>query len=147
LYFLVKVPADSNVTTPHIVQNVEYRAAGQPLQNYKLYVIDATILAPNTSISLDISIFGPNLGCDWSLDVFPMDGRTIPMTGSPTGPSVFGLYDQLQGATVYRSYVSTVNDWSAGTGKFAIGITGAWFGRAGIGCRGAGKLFLYFSRS
>jgi hypothetical protein len=114
-------------------------------ENYTLYVFDATLLTPNTSISFDIMIFGPDMGCTWSLDVFPMDGRTIPISGRPTGLTVFGLYDEFQGTTIYRPNMSTVEKWVAGTGKFVVGISGAWYGSAGVGCRGAGNLVLCFS--
>jgi hypothetical protein len=92
-------------------------------------------------------VFGPNLGCTWSLDVFPMDARTIPMSGLPTGLSVFGLYDQVQDSAVHCPNVSTVEYWGGGTEKFAVGITGAWYGGAGVGCTGVGEMIICFSRS
>ncbi|CAF1420646.1 unnamed protein product, partial [Didymodactylos carnosus] len=78
---------------------------------------------------------GPDLGCTWSLDVFPLDGRAIPWIGRPTGITVFGLYDQAQGSTVHWPKVNTVEQWGSGTGKFVVGITGSWLGSTDMDCR------------
>lgn len=75
-----------------------------------------------------------------------MDGRIIPFNGRPT-TSVYGLYDQSQDVTIEQSTIITTDQWTNGTGKFAVGFTGAWYGTANDGCQGYGKMTICFSSS
>jgi hypothetical protein len=115
-----------------------------PIQNYSFYSFDAGLLISNALISLDITIYPPDIGCTWSLDVYPINDTDIPLTGRPID-SRFGLYDQIQGVNIQQSNVSTLDYWSDGTGKFLVGITGAWYGTADIGCQGYGLINICFS--
>ncbi|UJR13137.1 hypothetical protein I4U23_000161 [Adineta vaga] len=133
-----------SVLNPCINQSVVYVKAEELLQNFTLYTIDATLIIPEAIISLNITINPPNVGCTWSLDIFPMDGRIIPTSGR-TKNSAFGRYDLDQDSTVQYRNAGSLKDWSAGTGKFIVGITGAWYGTASIGCKGNGTMTLCFS--
>ena len=127
-----------------VQQSVEYIASGKPLQNFTRYPIDASLLIPEAVIYLNITMYPPNVGCTWSLDIFPMDGRVLPTSGEKTN-SVFGRYDLDQDSTVEYRNAGKLKDWGAGTGKFIVGFTGAWYGTAGIGCKGNGTMTLCFS--
>lgn len=117
-----------------------------PIQNYSLYTIDASLLIPTALIYIKIMIYPSITDCAWSLDIFPMDGRPIPTNERPT-TSVFGYYDQSQNANIEKLNVSTLAFWGAGTGKFLMGITGAWYGQGNIDCQGYGKIKICFSNS
>jgi len=117
-----------------------------PIQNYSLYPIDASLIVLTAIISLNVSIYPSNIDCSWSLDIFPMDGRSIPLTGRPTN-SVFGLYDQNQNLTAEVLNISTLNYLSNGTGKFLIAITGAWYGYGDILCLANGIINICFYNS
>ncbi len=116
------------------------------IQNYSLYPIDASLIVLTAIISLKVSIYPSNTDCSWSLDIFPMDGRSIPSTGRPTN-SVFGLDDRAQNVTIEELNFTTLDYWSNGTGKFIIGITGAWYGYGDTGCQANGIINLCFSSS
>lgn len=117
-----------------------------PIQNYSLYSIDASLLILSALVSINVTMHPSNIDCTWSLDIFPMDGRPIPFSGRPTN-SVFGFYDQNQSPSIEELNVSSLDYWTNGTGKFLVGITGAWYGSGNIGCQGYGKLKLCFSHS
>jgi hypothetical protein len=117
-----------------------------PIQNYSLYPLDVSLLIPTAIISLNVTIYPSNVDCSWSLDVFPMDGRSIPLSGRPD-TSVFGLYDQDQNVTATESAISTLDYWSNGTGKFTIGITGSWYGYGDVGCQANGIITICFNHN
>ncbi|CAF1433671.1 unnamed protein product [Adineta steineri] len=129
---------------PCINQSVEYITPQKPFFNYSQYRIDASSFSPETLITLKITIYPPNIGCTWSFDVYPMDGRIIPISDNITG-SVFSHYDQEQDSTVEFRNIGILKDWGAGTGKFIVAIEGAWYGTAGVGCKGYGIMTVCFS--
>jgi hypothetical protein len=114
-----------------------------PIQNYSLYPIDASVIVLTSTISLNVSIYPSNDDCSWSLDVYPMDGRSIPSSGRPTD-SVFGLYDQNQNVIVEESNIGNLDYLSNGTGKSTIGVTGSWYGYGDIGCQANGIINICF---
>lgn len=115
-----------------------------PIQNYSLYSIDASLLMSNTLIYIKVALYPSVIDCTWSLNIFPMDDTLIPTSGRPSN-SLFGYYDQSQNIILEKSNVSTLAFLGGGTGKFIIGITGAWYGSGDVGCQGYGKIKICFS--
>ncbi|CAF0859622.1 unnamed protein product [Adineta steineri] len=127
-----------------INQSVEYITPQKPFFGYSQYRIDASSFSPETLITLKITIYPPNIGCTWSFDVYPMDGRIIPISEHIAG-SVFSHYDLKQDSTVEFRNIGILKDWGAETGKFIVAIDGAWYGTAGVGCKGYGLMTVCFS--